>query len=93
MIINYYYYAYYYYKVRKGRELGGREVEGGRIKIGYDMICLYDMICMIYNNMICIYDIYTMYVYYINVIGIYVICHEEGGGYMIYYMIYKMYHG
>ena len=30
-----------------------------------------------------------MHVYYINVIGIYVICHGEGGG----YMIYKMYHG
>ena len=38
----------------QGRELGGREVEGGMIKIGYDIICLYDMICMIYNNMICI---------------------------------------
>ena len=41
-------------KGAQGRELGGREVEGGRIKIGYDIICLYDMICMIYNNMICI---------------------------------------
>ena len=37
-----------FYSVRdkgaQGRELGGREVEGGRIKIGYDMICRYDMI-------------------------------------------------
>ena len=33
----------------------------------------------IYTIYIYIYDIYTMYVYYINVIGIYVICHGEGG--------------